>query len=131
MPTLVRRGLAVFLALHGIAHVLGFLASWRLAEFADVPYTTTVLNGALDVGDAGIRVVGLLWLAGGAACVAAAIALLRGSMSAVAVLLGASLAICLLGLPASIIGVWIDAALLAALGALALLRPALLRPSLR
>ena len=37
----------------------------RIMESEDMPYGTTVLAGALDLGDAGIKAVGVLWLLGG------------------------------------------------------------------
>jgi hypothetical protein len=48
--------------LHGAAHLPGFVVSWRLAELAEMQYRTTLLAGALDVGDVGIRIVGVVWL---------------------------------------------------------------------
>jgi hypothetical protein len=50
----LRRVIAGFLALHGFAHLVGFLAAWRLGEYADAPHATLILNGTLDVGDVGI-----------------------------------------------------------------------------
>ena len=50
----------VLLLLHGIAHLVGFIGTWRLSS--TVPYKTTVLNGRFDLGDTGARVFGILWL---------------------------------------------------------------------
>jgi hypothetical protein len=58
----MRFALAMLMLLHGLAHLPGFLVPWRIAHLAELPYGTTVLMGRMDVGDAGIRVVGLLWL---------------------------------------------------------------------
>lgn len=58
----MRIALAVRMALHGVAHAPGFVGSWRLAALEGMPYHTTLLGGAIDVGDAGMRVVGLAWL---------------------------------------------------------------------
>lgn len=33
-----------------------------MAEIAELPYKTTLLNGRFDIGDAGTRVYGLVWL---------------------------------------------------------------------
>ena len=109
-----------FLALHGVAHAAGFAAAWKLVTSAGVPYTTTILNGAVDLGDAGIRLMGILWLAAGAGMVAAGILVLRGSSraaTAVVAATGASLAACVAGLPAAAIGLLIDLAIVAALAA--------------
>ena len=127
MPNIARRAAAVFLVAHGLAHVLGFIAAWKLGELDDVPYSTLILNGTLDVGDLGIRVVGVLWLAAAIAfLVAAFVVWRRGPTRTVAVLTAFSLAVCLVGLPASIIGVSIDVAILAGL---LLVRPSAPRPA--
>jgi hypothetical protein len=54
--------LEILMVLHGVAHVPGFVGSWRLATLEGVPYHTTLLGGHLDVGDGGMRVVGAVWL---------------------------------------------------------------------
>jgi hypothetical protein len=48
---------------HGLAHLVGFVVPWRLAKMEQVPYKTTALGGSINIGDAGIRVIGILWLA--------------------------------------------------------------------
>jgi hypothetical protein len=114
----IRRFAAFFLFLHGLAHVLGFLGSWQLTELRDLPYTTLVLNGAVDVGDGGIRVVGLFWLAAAVAVVGAGLAIWRAEWFAFRATLIAtvvSLAICLIGMPAAGIGLLIDVLVLAVL----------------
>src|SRR5689334_8054768 len=58
----MRGVLAAFLIVHGFAHTVGFVVPWRLVTSSDVPYRTTILNGHLDLGDAGIKAIGLLWL---------------------------------------------------------------------
>jgi hypothetical protein len=40
-----------------VAHLVGFVSSWKLATLAELPYKTTVLAGRVDVGDAGIRMI--------------------------------------------------------------------------
>lgn len=65
----------VFLLVHGIAHLVGFVVPWKLAELPDAPYKTTLFNDRLDLGHAGIRIVGLLWLLGCVAFTAAAVLL--------------------------------------------------------
>ena len=58
----MRIALAVFLVLHGIAHIVGFVVPWRIAKMDDMPYKTTIINGKIDVGDVGIRILGIIWL---------------------------------------------------------------------
>jgi hypothetical protein len=52
---------AILLVLHGVAHLVGFAAGWHLLD--GVSHDTTLLNGAVDVGDLGMRVAGVVWLA--------------------------------------------------------------------
>ncbi|HEV3049900.1 MAG TPA: hypothetical protein VGX50_06315 [Longimicrobium sp.] len=114
----LRIGLAVLMVLHGIAHLPGFANSWRLATFPDLPYHTTLLGGRLEIGDAGMRVAGALWLAAALAfCLAGAGAVLqRGGWMAFAIAVAAaSLVLCLLEWPAARIGVWVNVAILLAL----------------
>jgi hypothetical protein len=54
---------AVVLALHGVIHLIGFVSLWRIASLDGFPYRTTILGGAQDIGDLGVRLLGLAWLA--------------------------------------------------------------------
>lgn len=54
--------LAALMAVHGFAHLVGFLAYWRLGTFEGVAYKTRLFGGGVDVGDTGIRAIGVLWL---------------------------------------------------------------------
>ena len=131
---MLRRALAAFFVLHGFAHVPGFLSSWQLAEFEDVPYSTLILNGTVDGGEVGIRIVGVLWLVAAAAVIAAALVVWEGRAHALrtaARVAGFSLAMCAVGLPAAIVGLVIDVAILVGLAAVAVFRPAALSPALR
>ncbi len=49
---------AVLLAIHGIIHLIGFVTPWRIATLQGFTYKTTALNGALEVGDSGARLIG-------------------------------------------------------------------------
>jgi len=37
--------LAVLLVAHGVAHLVGFVSSWKLATLAELPYKTTAFSG--------------------------------------------------------------------------------------
>jgi hypothetical protein len=58
----MRIALAVLMVLHGVAHLPGLVGSWRLAALEGIPPHTTVLAGRVDVGDAGMRALGAVWL---------------------------------------------------------------------
>lgn len=109
---------AVFLALHGLAHLVGFLVPWRLMESDEMPYTTTLLNGTVDVGAVGIRVAGLGWLALGLAFGWSAWGVWSGqgwAGGSVAAVATASAIMCIVGWPQARIGLYVDLAILAAL----------------
>lgn len=110
---------------------MGFVSSWRLATLAELPHKTTVFSGRVDVGDAGIRVMGVLWLLAALAFLVAAIAVATEAGWAVRFTVAgviASLMLCLAGWPDARIGVAVNVrlALLLAIGArlnLAVLTP--------
>jgi hypothetical protein len=52
----------IYMFVHGFAHIVGFLVSWKLVEDKESPYKTTILGGKLDLEDTGIRILGILWL---------------------------------------------------------------------
>jgi hypothetical protein len=107
----MRIALAILMALHGIAHTPGFATSWKLAPAGGIPYKTTVFGGRLDLGDTGIRAIGILWLIAAFAFLIGAVATVMDtswwrSIALVAAL--ASLALSLLELPLARIGVFIN-----------------------
>jgi hypothetical protein len=53
---------AIYLIVHGVIHLIGFVVFCQIAEIEDISYTTTVLAGKLDIGDVGTRVLGVVWL---------------------------------------------------------------------
>jgi len=118
--------LAALLIGHGVAHIVGFVVPWKLMQMPEMPYRTTILGGMIDVGDAGIRVIGILWLSIGLAFVVVAGGVVAGWSMRMAVfaLLALSSAFCVIGWPEARIGLIVNAALLAALLAL----PELARP---
>ena len=114
--------LAFLLVAHGVAHLVGVVASWQLATVAEVPYKTTLLSGRIDVGDTGIRVMAVLWLLGALAFLVAAFAVAtetRWAMRFTLAAIGASLMLCVAGWPEARLGVAVNAglALLLAIGA--------------
>ena len=122
---MIRRISAILLALHGVIHLIGFVTPWRIATLEGFAYRTSVFNGALEVGDLGARVIGLVWLGLTFGFLAAGYGIWRRSRWAVeltGVLAVASLVVCTLGLPESGAGVVIDAVILAAAVYLATVR---------
>ncbi|MEQ1908335.1 MAG: ABC transporter permease [Vicinamibacterales bacterium] len=114
--------LAFVLVAHGVAHLVGFVSSWKLATLPELPYKTAVFAGRIDVGDAGIRVIGVLWLLTALAFLIDAGAVVMatdwaGRLMIVAVI--ASLLLCMVGWPDARIGVAVNLGLvvLLAIGA--------------
>jgi hypothetical protein len=54
--------LAILLIAHGFAHIVGFIVYWRISDFEEMTYKTTILNGKVNVKDTGIRIIGIVWL---------------------------------------------------------------------
>jgi hypothetical protein len=107
--------LAVILLVHGFAHVPG-VVPWRLATPKDLPYKTTLFAGLVDVGDGGIRVVGILWLAVALAlgvCAAGVLARMPWWTPATLIAASLSLILSIAGSPDSRVGVFVNLALLA------------------
>ncbi len=110
--------LAVLMTVHGMAHLVGFVVPWKLVNLREAPYRTTILAGKVDVGDAGIRVMGLTWLLAAVAFVVVAVGLILDfswSLPAAALTLGASMALSIVGWPESRLGILINVVLLAIL----------------
>jgi hypothetical protein len=115
---MLRLAAAVALAGHGLIHFMGLLTDWKLATFEQVRYGTTVFNGSVDVGETGIRVVGVGWALAGVLLIAGAWLILRGDHRAfvvVALATFASTVMCVLGLPDAIMGLVVNLALIAVL----------------
>ena len=106
--------LGFFLLAHGVAHLVGFVSSWKLATLAELPYKTTLFAGRINVGDVGIRVMGTLWLLTALAFVVAASAVVMTADWAGRLMLAAavaSLMLCVAGWPDARIGVAVDVGL--------------------
>jgi hypothetical protein len=105
----------LLLAAHAIAHLVGFVGAFRLVS--TVPHQTAILYGRVDLGEAGARAAGVGWLfaaAGFAVAAAGAFADAAWWPRFVVVAAIASLAMCILYLPDTRIGVAVNAALIAA-----------------
>jgi hypothetical protein len=114
----MRIAVAIFLALHGFAHFVGFAGSFGIAE--SIPYKTTVLGGVVDLGDTGIRAFGILWLLAGAAFLVGSAAAMTNQewwVKAVTVAALGSLALSVMAIPEARIGILLNALILAAISA--------------
>ena len=115
----------VFLAMHGIAHSLAFFTQWQITHPKGIAYTTTLFYGKIDVGGAGIRIDGLLWLVVAAAFVVVGLRLAwlrRVEAGLIAAVTLFSLSLCVLGLTQTVVGFWIDVAVLLGLALLVIVR---------
>jgi len=100
---------ACLLLAHAFAHLVGFFGAFRLAK--QIPYKTTILDGSIDVGDIGVKLMGLMWLAIGLAiAVAGVAALIDTSWWKLLTIstISASFVMCLLEWPAAKFGAGID-----------------------
>ena len=98
--------------------MVGFAGSWQLASMNEIPYKTTVLGGNVDLGDAGIRVVGVLWAVAAVAfvTVSGATAFDKPWWPTAAVIVAlSSMALTLLELPQAKIGLVVNLALITTL----------------
>ena len=110
----MRFALAALMILHGMAHLAGFAGSWHLG--ADLPYKTTVLGGRVDLGDAGIRVAGVLWLVVALAFVVAGVGVALNYdwwLKATLYVVAASLGLTMIELPQAKLGLFVNLAILA------------------
>lgn len=104
----MRIAAAIYLLVHGICHFVGFVVPRKIVAMKDEPYKTTLLAGNLDVGHAGVRVIGILWLLTLVGLIASGVGAIartpwwQGTSFWFAV---ASLGLCILGLPGARIGI--------------------------
>ena len=121
---MLRRGVAIFIALHGLIHLIGFAVPWKLAVFDGLPYSTSAVFGLVEMGDAGARALAIVWLGTAVAFVVGGVAIWQrrgwaaGWTAASAVI---SAVVCFLGLPSSAFGLLVDVVIV---GAFVLLGPA-------
>lgn len=107
--------LSIFLFLHGMAHLIGFLVPWRIVKTDDMPYKTTLFFGKINIGDIGIRITGIIWLLIALAFFYAGwITLQRMDywLSCVLIVSLISLIFCILAIPDSHIGIYINITLI-------------------
>lgn len=103
----MRYVLAAFGFAHGVAHLPAFAVSWQLLAMSELPYRTSILQGRLELGDAGIRVWGLVWLALAVAFAVFAVGVwTRASwwLRVLPIVVGISALCCILGLPEARMG---------------------------
>ena len=103
--------LSVLDVLHGLIHLMGFVAYWPLANLPDLPYKTSRLSGRLELGAAGMRLFSLLWLLAALGWVIAGALLAFGRPAWAPLMLGAavlSLVICMLDWGVAFRGALID-----------------------
>ncbi|NOY61522.1 MAG: ABC transporter permease [Calditrichaeota bacterium] len=108
--------LAVILFGHGFAHLVGFVVPWRIATLEEMPYKTTVLADSVNVGDLGIRVMGILWLITALAFAVSGIGVLARLtwwLPVTVIVAVFSFFLCIIGWPDSRIGVFINVAIVA------------------
>lgn len=59
---ILRIAAAIILLLHGLIHLIGVVVFLKIVETKELPYSTKVLGGAIDIGEFGTRILGVLWL---------------------------------------------------------------------
>jgi len=104
---------AIFLLLHGLAHLVGFVGPWGLSN--SVQPQTTLLAGRVSIGIVAMRTLGIFWLGGALAFTLAAVGALRHAPWWPAFTFGAaigSLILCVLSVPQSKIGIPINIAII-------------------
>ncbi len=107
--------LGLVLIAHAFAHLAGFVVPWRIGYFKRLSYKTTIFGGGVDVGDKGIRIVGILWAVLAAAFVVCAVGVFlflpwwRPATLTVSVV---SLFICIASWPDSRAGIIVNAAII-------------------
>ncbi len=107
---------AIVLIIHGLAHLVGFVLPWRVAAPPEAPAKTTILGDTVDLGNRGIRVLGIVWLATAALFVVAGIALMTGRPWWIELTGGTaafSLVLCVLGWPDAKLGIPVNVGVLA------------------
>lgn len=111
--------IAAFFVLHGLVHLLGVTAYWRLGRVDGLAYKTTVGGGRWDLGDRGIRVYGGAFLLAALGFVIAGIGVASQATWWPPLVIGAalvSLAVTALDWETAHTGAILDVAILGAIG---------------
>jgi hypothetical protein len=119
MVKILTFGFMALAAVHGLIHLLGFVAYWPLGQISGLPYKTTLLGSRLPVGETGMRIFSILWLLAALGFVAAAVLLFLDKPVWAPLMLAAallSLVICILDWSAAFRGALISLFILLALG---------------
>jgi len=99
---------AIYLIVHGLIHLIGFVTNFQIAEIEEITYSTTVLAGRLEIGDVGTRVLGIAWLLVAVAFVISGVAIFFSPpwwWSFTLAVTGVSLVLSILGWPDARFGV--------------------------
>ena len=113
---------AALLAVHGLIHLIGFVALSGLATVDGFAYRTTAFGGLLVFGGVGATTLAIVWLLVAVGFVVAALAVLgrrRWARALVAGLAIVSLGLCVLALPEAELGITVNAVILSVLVLLA------------
>jgi hypothetical protein len=78
MMTMLLYAVVAFVAVHGLIHLMGFVAYWPLVAIAELPYKTALVGGRWEVGSTGMRVFAVLWLVAAAAFILVVAGFLAG-----------------------------------------------------
>jgi hypothetical protein len=114
----MRVAFALLLLIHGVAHLVDFVVSWQIATLKEMPYKTTILANSINVGDSGIRLIGILWLVAALVFAACSIGALthQAWWSLLTLWIAAfSCALCVIGWPDARLGVFVNIAIVVAL----------------
>lgn len=112
---MLRIAAAAIVAAHGLIHLIGFVVPWGIATVEGFAYRTTVFEGAIVLGDGGARFLGLVWLTCAAGFVVAGFGIWRRApwaLALTAALAAVSIGVCILGLPETVAGIAVNAAIL-------------------
>lgn len=78
MVTLLSITIVVLLGIHGLIHLMGFVAYWPLKEVTELAYKTAFLGGRVELGAYGTRIYSVMWLLAAIGFIVAGVALLIG-----------------------------------------------------
>lgn len=111
--------LALVALLHGLVHLMGFVAYYPLAEVPQLAYKTSFLDGRLELGAGGTRFYSVLWLLAGLGFVVGAIGMVFGWIWWAPLMLATtvvSLGLCVVDWKAAYLGAWLNVLILLGLG---------------